>query len=129
MPSVDYIANIGGLLGLCLGFSILSLVELFYFLLVRIVGRNLNEFKPRHVKKILCCCKKQKKKIKQPKQAFKRNDIEELPPQRGFLQLETIPFPKNSVDVVPGDGISNGNGLASYYHNRVRAARNHNAWY
>ena len=31
----DLIANIGGTLGLCLGFSLVSLVELFYFLTLR----------------------------------------------------------------------------------------------
>ncbi|GLH01126.1 Pickpocket protein 28 [Gryllus bimaculatus] len=33
--TIDFIANCGGLLGLCLGFSVLSIVEVLYWLLVR----------------------------------------------------------------------------------------------
>ncbi|PSN34458.1 hypothetical protein C0J52_20176 [Blattella germanica] len=34
--AVDFIASCGGLLGLCLGFSVLSVVEIFYFFTMRI---------------------------------------------------------------------------------------------
>lgn len=40
----DFFANIGGLMGLCMGFSILSLVEFLYFFSLRLIlhiqGRN-----------------------------------------------------------------------------------------
>ncbi|CAG2066758.1 unnamed protein product [Timema podura] len=36
-------ANCGGILGLCLGFSMLSAVEIFYFLSVRLCGNFWNE--------------------------------------------------------------------------------------
>ena len=35
MGPVDFIASLGGLFGLFLGFSIVSFVEIFYWLLVR----------------------------------------------------------------------------------------------
>ena len=35
--SIDFIANFGGLLGLFMGVSILSLVEIFYFFVTRLV--------------------------------------------------------------------------------------------
>ena len=42
----DLIANIGGTLGLCLGFSLVSIVELFYFLTLRWIfeGRKSKKF-------------------------------------------------------------------------------------
>ena len=36
--AVDIISNIGGLLGLCMGFSMLSAVELVYFAVKYVVG-------------------------------------------------------------------------------------------
>lgn len=33
----DFLANFGGLLGLCIGFSLLTLIEVIYYLTVRIV--------------------------------------------------------------------------------------------
>ena len=36
---VDIISNIGGLLGLCMGFSMLSAVEILYFLGLKLVSR------------------------------------------------------------------------------------------
>ena len=35
---LDIISNIGGLLGLCMGFSMLSAVEIFFFVAKYIVG-------------------------------------------------------------------------------------------
>lgn len=35
---IDFLANCGGLLGLCMGFSLLSLIELMYFCSVRFYG-------------------------------------------------------------------------------------------
>lgn len=35
--STDFLANCGGLLGLFMGFSFLSIVEIFYFLTVRVL--------------------------------------------------------------------------------------------
>ena len=32
MSTTTFIANIGGMLGLCMGFSFVTLVEIFYFL-------------------------------------------------------------------------------------------------
>ena len=35
MTVVDFLSNMGGLFGLCLGFSIISFVEVFYWLLIK----------------------------------------------------------------------------------------------
>ena len=37
--AVDIISNIGGLLGLCMGFSMLSAVELVYFVVKYVIGK------------------------------------------------------------------------------------------
>lgn len=36
-----FVANFGGIFGLCLGGSIISLIEIGYFVLIRILGRIL----------------------------------------------------------------------------------------
>ncbi|KAJ8937724.1 hypothetical protein NQ314_011744 [Rhamnusium bicolor] len=41
--ATDFLANFGGLLGLFIGFSLLSLIELFYYLTLRIIC-NINLF-------------------------------------------------------------------------------------
>ena len=33
ITTIDFIGNVGGLMGLCMGFSILSLAEIFYHIL------------------------------------------------------------------------------------------------
>ena len=38
---IDYISQVGGLLGLCMGFSFISVVEIFYWFTFRLV-RNMN---------------------------------------------------------------------------------------
>lgn len=40
---IDFVANLGGLLGLFIGFSLLSLVEIIYYLTLRLVA-NLKLF-------------------------------------------------------------------------------------
>ena len=37
MSPVDFIASVGGLFGLCLGFSFISFVELLYWLIIKTV--------------------------------------------------------------------------------------------
>ena len=37
--AVDIISNIGGLLGLCMGFSMLSAVELVYFVVKYVIAK------------------------------------------------------------------------------------------
>ena len=43
MTVVDYISQLGGLLGLFLGFSFISGVELFYWLTIRL-GKNIRQW-------------------------------------------------------------------------------------
>ena len=45
MSATTFIANIGGMLGLCMGFSFVSLVEVFFFAFQPLVGiiRNKNK--------------------------------------------------------------------------------------
>ena len=40
MRLIDFVSQIGGLFGLCLGFSIISFIELFYWISIRLC-RNL----------------------------------------------------------------------------------------
>ena len=40
MGPVEFIASLGGLFGLCLGFSIISFIELFYWVVFR-MSRNM----------------------------------------------------------------------------------------
>ena len=37
MSGFDFLSNVGGLCGLCLGFSLISGVEILYWILIRIV--------------------------------------------------------------------------------------------
>ena len=40
MTKIGYISQVGGLMGLCLGFSFLSIIELIYWFTYRL-GRNM----------------------------------------------------------------------------------------
>lgn len=46
----DFISQIGGLLGLCLGFSVVSLIEIIYWFTIR-SGRKLRQIRRRVAKK------------------------------------------------------------------------------
>lgn len=39
-----HVANIGGAFGLCLGASIISFIEILYFIVVRVIGRILMRY-------------------------------------------------------------------------------------
>ena len=43
MGPVDFVASLGGLFGLCLGFSIISFLEIIYWLLAGIYKTVLNK--------------------------------------------------------------------------------------
>jgi Amiloride-sensitive sodium channel. len=43
MGPVDFVASLGGLFGLCLGFSIISFLEIIYWLLAGIYKTILNK--------------------------------------------------------------------------------------
>ena len=43
MGPVDFVASLGGLFGLCLGFSIISFLEIVYWLLAGICRNTLNK--------------------------------------------------------------------------------------
>ena len=43
MGPVDFVASLGGLFGLCLGFSIISFLEIIYWLLVGIYKNTFNK--------------------------------------------------------------------------------------
>ena len=49
MSSTTFLSNVGGLLGLCLGFSVLSLVEIIYFIILWLNtrGKQIKNVKPR----------------------------------------------------------------------------------
>lgn len=40
MTAIDFISSVGGLFGLCLGFSLISFFEILYWFIIRL-GRNL----------------------------------------------------------------------------------------
>ena len=44
MTNVDFISTLGGLFGLCLGFSFISFIEIFYWAIIRF-SRNLKSKK------------------------------------------------------------------------------------
>jgi hypothetical protein len=44
MTSIDFISTVGGLFGLCLGFSFLSVIEIFYWFIIKL-GRNMKKGK------------------------------------------------------------------------------------
>ena len=41
MTVIDFIGNVGGLFGLCLGFSLISFFELLYWFLIRTSRRSI----------------------------------------------------------------------------------------
>ena len=43
MTETDFLSNIGGLFGLCLGFSIISLAEVFYWFIIR-MAKNIGQW-------------------------------------------------------------------------------------
>ena len=42
MTSIDFISTVGGLFGLCLGFSFISFIEILYWFIIRL-GRNMKK--------------------------------------------------------------------------------------
>ena len=40
MTAIDFISSMGGLFGLCLGFSLISFFEILYWFIIRL-GRNM----------------------------------------------------------------------------------------
>ena len=43
MGPVDFVASLGGLFGLCLGFSIISFIEIIYWILAGIFKNHFNK--------------------------------------------------------------------------------------
>ena len=43
MGPIDFVSQLGGLFGLCLGFSLISFIELFYWFSVRLIRNCFNQ--------------------------------------------------------------------------------------
>ena len=48
MTVIDFISSVGGLFGLCLGFSLISFFEIVYWFVIRL-GRNMARWATRKV--------------------------------------------------------------------------------